>query len=189
MRIIAGKYGRRKLSVPQNHNIRPTSDKIRGAIFNALESQGAINDTNALDAFCGTGALGLEALSRGAKHCTFTDKAKTSLELARTNINTLGACTESDLTLGDASKLDFKGKKFELILLDPPYHKGLIELTLNNLLDQSAILPTAKIICESETDLKTIHNGSNGELFEIISEKAYGDTKVTILTYITNTPE
>ena len=185
MRIIAGIYGRRKLNVPQNNAIRPTSDKIRGAIFNALESLGAIEDAHVLDAFCGTAALGLEALSRGGAHCTFVDKAKTSLELARNNINMLGACTESDLRHGDASKLNFKGKKFDLILLDPPYHKGLIELTLKNLLQQSAISPTAHIMCESETGLSMVH----GRSFETHSHKSYGDTQVSILTYNASTPE
>jgi 16S rRNA (guanine966-N2)-methyltransferase len=185
MRIIAGKYGRRTLSVPQDRNIRPTSDKIRGAIFNALESQGAINDAQVLDAFCGTAALGLEALSRGAAHCTFIDKAKTSLDLARNNIEALGARTESDLLLGDASTLNFKGKTFDLILLDPPYHKGLIELTLNNLIGQSAISSTAHIMCESETGLPMVQNGS----FETHSHKSYGDTQITILSYKASTPE
>jgi 16S rRNA (guanine966-N2)-methyltransferase len=185
MRMIAGKYGRRKLNAPQNNAIRPTSDKIRGAIFNALESLGAIEDAHVLDAFCGTAALGLEALSRGGAHCTFIDKAKSSLELARSNINALSASTESDLYIGDASKLNFKGKKFDLILLDPPYHKGLIELTLNNLIGQSAISSTAHIMCESETGLPMVQNGS----FETHSHKSYGDTQITILSYKASTPE
>jgi len=181
MRIIAGKYGRRKLEVPKGRDIRPTSDKIRGAIFNALEAQGALKDAKILDAFCGTGALGLEALSRGAKHCLFLDKDKNSLDLARRNADMLigapGSCTESAFQIGDAAKTDFKGQKFDLIFLDPPYHKGLIELTLKHLLKQSALSSTGRVICESETNLPAVQGGA----FDIISEKSYGDTLVRML--------
>ena len=188
MKIIAGIYGRRKIQTPKNNNIRPTSDKIRGAIFNALESQNALRNTYVLDAFCGTGALGLEALSRGAAHCTFIDTARTSLDLTRTNIESMGASGSSDLILGDASKRTFKEKKFDLILLDPPYHKGLIQMTLNSLIKQSAIRPTARIICESETDSPPVQAGHIGS-FEIHSQKSYGDTQITILIYNAKTPE
>ena len=87
MRIVAGQYGGRRLEVPKGRDIRPTSDKVRGAIFNALRSRGAVEHARVLDAFCGTGALGLEALSQGAAHL---DKSRESLELARRNAAALG---------------------------------------------------------------------------------------------------
>ncbi len=95
MRIVAGQYGGRRLEVPKGRDIRPTSDKVRGAIFNALRSRGAVENARVLDAFCGTGALGLEALSQGAAHCTFLDKAKDSLALAKVNAQALGLLSPS----------------------------------------------------------------------------------------------
>ena len=91
MRIVAGRYGGRKLMVPKGRDIRPTSDKVRGAVFNMLDSRGAVQGALVLDAFCGTGALGFEALSRGARHCTFIDKNSESLKLCRANAQALGA--------------------------------------------------------------------------------------------------
>ncbi|MBX2834292.1 MAG: 16S rRNA (guanine(966)-N(2))-methyltransferase RsmD [Micavibrio sp.] len=181
MRIIAGKYGRRQLLVPKSRNIRPTSDKIRGAIFNALEAQNAIHSANILDAFCGTGALGLEALSRGANFCTFMDKDKNALNLAKDNIQILGSAAESEAVLSDATKCNFRGKSYDLIFLDPPYHKDLIELTLIEILKQSALSSTGLIICESEKGSHAVHKGPHAKHFELISEKIYGDTKVEIL--------
>ena len=185
MRIISGQYGRRKLEVPKGNDIRPTSDKIRGAIFNSLESLGAIHEARVLDAFSGSGALGIEALSRGAQHCTFIDKSRTSLDLSKRNIDTVGAAPHSDTLIGDASKINFKRKAFDLILLDPPYYKNLTELTLKNLEKQSAILSTATIICETERSV----NMSHAPHYSVHSEKIYGDTKVTILIYNESTPE
>lgn len=95
MKIVAGKYGGRRLLTPKNRDIRPTSDKVRGAIFNMLASRGALEGAVVLDAFCGTGALGLEALSRGAEHCMFIDKSRTSLALTRENANVFGVGAEA----------------------------------------------------------------------------------------------
>lgn len=185
MRIISGIYGRRKLEVPKGRDIRPTSDKIRGAIFNALESHGAIQNARVLDAFSGTGALGLEALSRGAAHCTFLDKAKTSLELTKRNINMLDACTGSTAILSDATKHKFVDKTYNLFFLDPPYHKDLIGLTLNNILSQHALDKSAILVCESEREVQPVQ----GDAFESLSDKIYGEIRIQILRYNANTRE
>ncbi|MGB3213195.1 MAG: RsmD family RNA methyltransferase, partial [Alphaproteobacteria bacterium] len=97
MRIVSGKYGGRKIEVPKGDSIRPTSDKVRGAIFNILVSRGAVSGANVLDAFCGTGAMGLEALSRGADSCVFMDIHKPSLDVTRQNIMNLGAVAMSQI--------------------------------------------------------------------------------------------
>ncbi len=113
MKIVAGKYGGRRLIVPKNRDIRPTSDKVRGAIFNMLASRGAIEGAHVLDAFCGTGALGLEALSRGAKSCLFVDKSRTSLALSRENAGILGAEDFCTYVFGDVQKAIKKLRKSE----------------------------------------------------------------------------
>lgn len=115
MKIVAGKYGGRHLMVPKNEDIRPTSDKVRGAIFNMLTSRGAIEGAHVLDAFCGTGALGLEALSRGAKTCDFIDKSRTSLDLARENAELLGANECVTYIFGDVRQVAKKQRRCESV--------------------------------------------------------------------------
>jgi len=115
MKIVAGKYGGRRLDVPKNRDIRPTSDKVRGAIFNMLASRDAIEGAHVLDAFCGTGALGLEALSRGAESCEFIDKSRTSLALARKNAELLGVDETITYTFGDVRKVMKKQKRCESV--------------------------------------------------------------------------
>ena len=91
MRIVSGLYGGRKIQAPKGRMVRPTTDKVRGAVFNMLQSRGLVDDAVVLDAFCGTGGMGLEALSRGAHSCTFVDSARDSLVCVKENISSLGA--------------------------------------------------------------------------------------------------
>ena len=91
MRIISGRYKGRVLEAPRGNDIRPTSDKVRGSVFNILRGRGVLDGVSVLDLFCGTGALGLEALSNGARQCVFVDKDRRSLDLARRNADRLGA--------------------------------------------------------------------------------------------------
>ncbi len=183
MKIVAGKFGGRKLMAPQNKDIRPTSDKIRGAIFNMLGSRGAVDNARVLDAFCGTGALGLEALSRGATHVTFMDKARISLDLARQNVEILGAMNDCDFTLKDALKMPVRTdneKAYNLIFLDPPYNKNFIDKALKLLMTGDWLSKECWIVCESEK----YYNYTPVDGFIIDNEKNYGDTKVTLLTNI-----
>ena len=185
MRIVAGIYGGRKLRVPKGRDVRPTSDKVRGAIFNTLAGYLDFDGACVLDAFCGTGALGLEALSRGADHCVFVDKAKASLDLARENAGGLGAHDASGFKLGDASKVHLgQGGAFDLVFLAPPYGKGLIEAALENLSRQDVLSDEALIVLESEKGfVLRSHTG-----FETLKDKLYGDTLVTYLRYKKSVP-
>ncbi len=181
MKIVGGKFGGRRLISPKNNNIRPTSDKIRGAVFNMLASRDALAGVRVLDAFCGTGALGLEALSRGANHCSFMDKARSSLDLAKENAYMLKTADNCDFILKDSSKINVRAEGeslYDLVFLDPPYNKGLINDTLNALINGNWIAPDGWIICESERAITCAIEGYN-----INSEKTYGDTKITLLTY------
>lgn len=188
MKIVSGIFGGRKLFTPQNRDVRPTSDKIRGAIFNMLQSRGAIDGANVLDAFCGTGALGLEALSRGSDHCTFTDKNRHSLELAQDNVEMLNAGEICTLSIKDATKINARTdqqKPYDLIFLDPPYSKGLVDGSLTALINGDWISPNSWIVCETERSCTIDIN--NGLILD--SEKTYGDTKITLLGYQPITPE
>lgn len=181
MRIVSGVYGGRKLNVPKGRDIRPTSDKIRGAVFNMLSSRNAVEGASVLDAFCGTGALGLEALSRGASHATFFDKSRASLDLARENAEMLGVKNAS-FRVCDSSKITEKRSDedtYSLIFLDPPYHKGLIECALERLSIGGWLSAGAWIVCESER--KYDIPGFPEYAFDC--DKIYGEIKISLLQY------
>lgn len=182
MKIVAGHFRGRKLLVPKNNDIRPTSDKIRGAVFNMLQSRGALDGAHVLDAFCGTGALGLEALSRGASSCVFMDKARDSLSLARDNAEMLDV--EAEFLLRDATNISARTENtsaYNLVFLDPPYAKGFVPTALQGLLDGDCLAPNAWIVCETERAFT--YSGAEG--CEMDNEKTYGDTKITLL-HLTN---
>lgn len=178
MRIVAGLYGGRKLQVPKGHDIRPTSDKVRGAIFNTLGSYIDAEGVHVLDAFCGTGALGLEAISRGASRCVFIDKAGTSIDLAKENADSLNIADQCDFVLGDAAKVQLN-QQFDLVFLDPPYGQGLLVPVLEHLVRQELLCDYAMCVLESEKQLDL----TASESFETLKEKEYGDTRVTYLRY------
>ncbi|MGH1398155.1 MAG: 16S rRNA (guanine(966)-N(2))-methyltransferase RsmD [Alphaproteobacteria bacterium] len=182
MRIVAGQWGGRRLQVPKGRDIRPTSDKVRGAVFNMLRGMGAVNRAVVLDAFCGSGALGLEALSQGASSCVFVDKAKSSLELARLNAAQFEAEGVSRFCYGDAAK-DLVYRKynaaFDLVFLDPPYRKSMIDSVLKNNGFLESLRDGAIIVVEVEREFQY----EVDSYFEGLQEKMYGDTKVVILRY------
>ncbi len=181
MKIVSGAYGGRKLNVPKGRNIRPTSDKIRGAVFNMLSSRGAVEDAHVLDAFCGTGALGLEALSRGSNSAIFWDKSRVSLSLAQSNAEMLGV-ESANFQIKDASKVGRKPDNIracDLIFLDPPYNKDLLSPTLCSLEGGGWLSENAWILCESEHK----HDLILPDGFIVDHEKTYGETKITLLKY------
>ena len=132
MRIISGLWRGKKLQSPEGKTIRPTSDKSRQALFNMLESKTPLAGKTVLDVFCGTGALGLEALSRGAEHAFFND---TDVRLTKTNIQALGAQKQTTLLQKQASKLTPADvATVDILFMDPPYAQNLVPETLKNLL-------------------------------------------------------
>ena len=183
MKIVAGKYGGRKLIVPKGRDIRPTTDKVRGAVFNMLSSRGAVEGAKVLDVFCGSGALGLEALSRGAAHCYFIDKARSSIELAKENVIALGAADNCDFSVRDSAKLLEKpsdNDAYSMVFLDPPYNKGLIPKVLEKLIGGNWLERDAWIVCESERSFDLPETLG----ISVDSEKTYGDIKITLAQYI-----
>lgn len=179
MKIVSGLYGGRRLNVPKGRDIRPTSDKIRGAVFNMLASRGAVDDAYVLDAFCGTGALGLEALSRGASSAIFWDKSRESLSLAKSNSEMLGA-DNAIFQVKDASKAGVRPDNIvqsNLVFLDPPYNKDLIAPTLKALVAGGWLSQDVWVLCESERK----HDLSLPEGFSVDHEKIYGETKIVLL--------
>jgi len=180
MRIIGGSARGRQLKTPVAQDIRPTSDKVRLAIFNALFSRGGVVDAVVVDAFCGTGALGLEALSQGAKMCYFFDNSKTSLNLAKENAADLDFLDKCHFAQKDATKLGERpaiNLLATIIFLDPPYRKGLVQPTLDALKAGDWLADNAIIIIETEHEAEPIQSFG-----DIIFDKIYGETRVTFLS-------
>lgn len=182
MRIIAGTARGRKLYLPEGQDIRPTSDKIRGAIFNALHSRGVLEDAAVLDGFSGTGALGLEALSRGAREGVFVDVHPASIALTKKNAQVLGFSERSVFytkSLLMLEPLHDPLVKRTLVFLDPPYRKDLIKPALERLIAGSWLAEKAIIVAEMEREAEPVHHAALTTLFE----KTYGETRVQILSY------
>ncbi len=181
MRIVSGKYGGRILRSPRGDAIRPTGDKLRGAIFNRLRSRGAIDDARAMDCFCGTGALGLEALSQGAQDCVFVDSARAALDLARENAATLKAGEEAVFILKDAAKIGARPDRIaprDLVFLDPPYRKNLVPLALSSLQEGGWLAPGALIVIEVEKDF----SAPLPQEFALLDRRRYGETELMLAT-------
>lgn len=175
MRIIAGKHKGRRLNTPSNKLIRPTSDKVRQAIFNALYSRNALNNACVLDGFCGTGALGLEALSQGAAHCVFFDKHKASLRLCRDNIDLLKEEENTHCFIHDTTKALQRPeqlKPINLVFLDPPYGKNMVEQAIKALKTGNWLTPDCWLVIEAGKDEEI------NSPVSIDEEKHYSDTKV-----------
>ncbi|MEO1173303.1 MAG: 16S rRNA (guanine(966)-N(2))-methyltransferase RsmD [Myxococcota bacterium] len=175
MRVIAGQFGGRRLSTAKHGRTRPTPDRVREALFSIL---GDLADTRVLDLFAGSGALGLEALSRGATHTTFVERDRAALAALRSNIEALGVGATARVLTGDAFKaLDRMSGPFDLVFLDPPYAAEAWGKALG-LLDSRALLSeSARVVCEHGTGSKPAL--SDG--WTVCDERAYGDVSIVML--------
>lgn len=180
MRIIAGQYR----SVALAHlgkgdagaHLRPTTDRVRESLFNVLSHHDVIQGARVLDLFAGTGALGLEALSRGAAHVTFVDDGRTAQGLIRQNITKLRAEAQTRLLRRDARRLGpVDGEPFGLIFLDPPYGRAMGQGALGVALSNGWLAPDAFILWEENAPMAPPAG------FDLVDRRKYGDTHVTLL--------
>jgi len=182
MRITGGVHRSRVLQSPAGNAVRPTKDKVRQALYNSLASRGLPDeDTIVLDAFCGTGALGLEALSRGAAHGIFMDKARDSIAICTKNINTLGVGENCTILHKDSTKPGEKPSTIpaaNLVFLDPPYRQGLVSLALMALAAGGWMNPGALCVVESEEGDSTVYNG-----LVLLDQRLYGQTQICVYCY------
>ena len=152
MRVVGGRLKGRNLASPSSNDIRPTADRLRESLFNILihAYDDPIENARVLDLFAGTGALGLEALSRGAAHVTFVDMGAESRGLIRDHIEAFGAGGVTKLLRRDATDLGPAGSfgPFDLVFLDPPYGQGLGEQALAGLVAQGWLAPGALLVFE-----------------------------------------
>ena len=188
MRIVAGRHKGRPLMAPPGEEIRPTSDRARESLFNILahgrlakaDGTGPLHGAVVLDAFCGTGALAAEALSRGAARAILIDNSPTALDVARANLRTLGEEAHSLLVLADATEPPARSAAqppANLVFLDPPYRSGLGGPALAALEARGWIAEDALAIVESEArDSFAAPDG-----FELIDERRYGKAKIRFL--------
>jgi len=123
MRIIAGQLKRKSIRAPQGHLTRPTTDRTRESLFHLVEARLALREAEVLDLFAGTGALGLEAISRGARFVTFVENERRVMQVARDNAETLDVSNQGRFVPGDAVHFleTYNGPPFDLIMADPPY--------------------------------------------------------------------
>lgn len=180
MRIIAGKHkGRRiELAKEAGNSIRPTSEFAREAIFNILAHKYDIEGCDVLDVFCGTGAFGLEALSRGARSATFIDQSREAIASARHNAQRMHETDHTEFVQANATKLGRARKPYALIFLDPPYFEKLITPTLESLRAGGWIAPDSLLVIEHDAK-------EDVELppdFSTIDQRKYGRALVQLLT-------
>ncbi|MEI8396160.1 MAG: 16S rRNA (guanine(966)-N(2))-methyltransferase RsmD [Rhodospirillaceae bacterium] len=182
MRIVAGKHRGRTLHAPAGDAVRPTSDRIREALFNILahaEWSPGLDGAQILDGFCGSGALGLEALSRGAASCVFMDSSADALDCARHNIAALKEDGRATLLRADVLKPPPARAPCTLALLDPPYGRELVVPALIALAAAGWLAPDALVIAEADT-----RDPINlPERFELLDNRAYRNTELRFLRF------
>jgi 16S rRNA (guanine966-N2)-methyltransferase len=184
MRIVSGRFKGRTLAVPGDLGLRPTSDKVRQALFNIIEHAPfafgfRLEGARVADLFAGTGALGLEALSRGAKYALFIEEAAEARALIRQNVEALGLTGASKIWRRDATKLGALDTlaPFDLAFLDPPYRKGLLAPALEGLASGGWLNPGALVIAEAAED-ETIPAIAG---YELLDDRIYGETRIAFL--------
>lgn len=177
MRVISGKVRGLKLDTPKNDDVRPTTDRVKESLFNIINSY--IMDSKVLDLFAGTGSLGIECLSRGAKKCVFVDVSKESISIVKSNIKKARVENESVVINADFKDAinRLKGsEKFDVIFMDPPYYKDMFVKALESV-DNADLLDEDGIIM-IEHDTKDSFPETIGRLIQSKSKK-YGNTTLT----------
>ncbi len=183
MKIIAGKHKGRNIESLPGKDIRPTSGRTRGAVFNILThgrfygENSPIIGSRIVDIFCGTGALGLEAFSRGAAHVTFVDENQRAVDITRKNVEKFGEMKNASFIRSDSTRIPPAIKPCKLAFLDPPYESGLAPKGLKSLvkggwLEKGAIV-VVEISKKEELEIP--------EEFEKVSERIYNSTKIILL--------
>ena len=184
MRIVGGRLRGRGLAAPKSQGIRPTADRLRESLFNILTHAygDPVSGARVLDLFAGTGALGLEALSRGAAFALFIDDGADARALLRQNVEALGLAAVTRIFRRDATKLGpaHPVEPFSLAFLDPPYGKGLAERALISAREGNWLTPGALVVVEEAAGADfTVPAG-----FEELERRDYGDTHVVFLKVV-----
>lgn len=175
MRVIAGKYRGRILAEFKGRAVRPTSDRVKESVFEILSRR--FQGARVLDLFCGSGALGIESLSRGAEEVIFNDSSRESVLLTKKNLAAL-KCEGKVLQMDYAAALGAVSGKFDLIFVDPPYSSGLYTRVLELIAQYDRLNTDGRVVCESEEEFAV------PACYRIADVRAYGRTRVTFLESI-----
>lgn len=177
MRVISGSVRGLKLNPPINNDIRPTTDRVKENMFNMINEY--VYDSVVFDVFAGSGALGIEALSRGAKKAVFCDKSRESINVLNKNIDKARFKDVSEIINDDyrsaIKKLSCRNMVFDLIFVDPPYYEGLFEDVLSNIVNYGLLSEDGVIVVEH--DNKDVIGDIEG--LEMFKEKKYGITTLS----------
>lgn len=187
MRIVAGIWRGRPLRAPKGFAVRPTSDRVREAIFDILGSR--VDSAAALDLFAGSGALGLEALSRGARSAVFVEPDPAAFEALRGNIERLGAADADALPLDyrrALRRLRARGSRFGLVFLDPPYGRGMAPESAAGLTTAGLLETGATVVVE---EAARAPDAVFPEGWEPVADRRYGDTRVMIFVVSSGRPD
>lgn len=186
MRVTGGSLGGRRLVTPEDGRVRPTSDRTRQAIFNMLRHKDfdigfTLEGAVVADLFAGTGALGIEAISQGARWCLLVDDSADSRALQRENVEALGLTGATRIWRRDATDLGpigpSAGGPFTLVFLDPPYRKDLVPRALQSLRDGGWLADKALLVAETDAAETFEHPG-----YDLLDSRDYGETKIWFLT-------
>jgi 16S rRNA (guanine(966)-N(2))-methyltransferase RsmD len=186
MRIISGTNKGMKLYAPEGDKVRPTSDKIKEAIFNII---GPIDeDATVLELFAGSGSIGIEFLARGAKYCTFVDASHKSLNYVKKNLELCNFKNRAKVLLSDYEKaiinVSKNNEKFDYIFADPPYALNLSTNIFNKVFEYDILKSRGMLIIETDKSEKTIDN-TNTNMVELeYKEKIYGRTRISIIRHL-----
>ncbi|MCX5497357.1 16S rRNA (guanine(966)-N(2))-methyltransferase RsmD [Kaistia dalseonensis] len=184
MRIVAGEFRGRALAAPRTQAIRPTSDRLRESLFNVLAHgyDDIVAGARVLDLFAGTGALGIEALSRGATYAVFIEEGVEARGLIRENIEALGLTGRTKLFRRDATKLGPAGTlgPFDLAFADPPYGRGLGDLALAELVSGGWLKPGALVVLEEVAAAEIAPIAG----LELVERREAGDSQLLFFRYI-----
>ena len=181
MRVVGGKYRGKSLIAPTGQATRPTTDRVRENLFNILSNRIAFEEARVIDLFAGTGALGIEALSRGAQFCLFVENAAPARAAIRKNIETLGLTGIAKVFRRNALHIGPAGTMhpFNLAFADPPYGHGLGEQAAKVLSEENWLRSNAMFILEEENDSMP----DALDRFETIDVRSYGDTSIGLFEY------
>ena len=177
MRVISGEWRGRKLLAPKNDATRPTADRTRETLFSMLASRlGSFEGLHVADLFAGSGALGIEALSRGAEQCLFAEQDRDAIDALKKNLAALGATARADVRAGSVLTLGPARRSYDLLLLDAPYATGAGSVALDKLNRLGWIAPDTWV--SVETGEKEVVEVAG---FEIDAERKVGKAKLTLL--------
>ncbi len=178
-RIVAGRFRGRRLDVPKGRDVRPTTDRMRERLFSMLMHGRYPDMTDAVvaDIFAGTGALGLEALSRGASSVTFVEQARPSIACISANIATLGVGDKATILAKNAIKLPPAPQPCDFIFMDPPYRQGLVRPTLEAILSGGWLAGEGVIVCEQAADEPL----DIPDELEIVDDRSQGQQRILFL--------